>query len=403
MNDFDLNEMLNRPIGSDDVSGMIEPVFEKKKTKTKAKSISMEEIRNRKKIVPPEDELTPFSLDDEPVVPVKLVKTETQEKKKRPPHFLSTDDKKFIDDNAGRLTLDEIVQELGRTRQAVFNYMYKNGLLSEEDTRDARIKRVILSNLHSSTWWQDYKKSLSDTERKRFEDEWHEMIMQFDQNIQPSEKMQLKQALDLGIQLDRLAVAEHRANVEVLEYQQQIDELKDEINELRVEIRENKDDPEAKDFLKQQIEVKNTEIQANMQMKVGSSQLRGTFTRDRKDMLATHGKLLEQLKATREKRVDSFDVSDRTWSKMLLAIKDKPLRKKQMYAVAFCADLAVKRMRELHSQQAYLYADGDAHPPILIPDASNDTSFSEMVESLYVPTHNDTLDMENTDDDQEET
>ncbi len=390
MSNIDLNSLLNKPARKSPVPGVDIPFDEnavaaiigRKPRKTHADNVA---------IVPPiDDEALPFEFADDKIENSKvdaakerrLKKGKRVAEKERTVGTLTDEDKKFIDNSAGSIRVDEIAKAIGKKQHAVRHYMSQHGLLTDEDTRDLRVKRMIRNRLHNMPWWEMTKQAYTDLEIKRFEEEWCSQVIQMDQNLQPTEEIQLKQAIALSIQADRLDIAEMEAQKSAVVYSQKIEELKDEIDGLKGDFKDADDD--MQDFLKAQLQIKQAEIQMNMQMQTAARQSFGAFMKDRKDMLATHRKLLEDLKATRDKRIDKFDISDKTWAKMLLDIRENPLLKKQMGAMAYISFLAVERMKAI-LHEPYVFADGETHPMILTPEDKYDTTLSELAESLYVP------------------
>ena len=93
---------------------------------------------------------------------------------------------------------------------------------------------------------------------------------------------------------------------------------------------------------------------------------------------------MQNLNVTRAKRVEKSDISDKTWAKMLMEIKENPRIKKQLNAMAYISFLAVEYMRGKLTQD-YEYASGDVHSPLLLPEGCVNEDLTAMVESLYVP------------------
>ncbi len=359
---------------------MSDPIEEKPRKRGRPKNVfspkeiadmEAEELEKYPMVIPPDDE--PFELDD-------LETTEEENDEFRSENSLVDSEKKLIDNAAGRLSLDEIIAEIGGKRKAIIQYMTIHNLLGEEDLRNERTKRVILSRLHNSPGWEMIKRAFDDDELVRFEDEWCVQVMQLDQNLLPTEETQLKQSIALAIQIDRSYINEREAQQAALVYAQRLDELKDEVNELKLEY--GTADSDMRMIIDSQIKMKQAEMDMNMQLQTTSKQLLGAYSKERKDNLNVYSKLLTDLKATREKRVDSFKISDRTWSKMLMDIKENPRLKKQMGCMGYVAWLATERMKA-ELRRDYMYADGESHPMIMSADSPPNKELLDEFDKLY--------------------
>jgi len=108
------------------------------------------------------------------------------------------------------------------------------------------------------------------------------------------------------------------------------------------------------------------------------------FERTKSELAKIQSKVMADLDVTRSKRVEKSDFSDKTWSKMLMEIKENPRIKKQLGAMAYVSYLAVERMRGRLTID-YTYENGECHAPMLLPEGAVNQELTAMVESLYVP------------------
>ena len=281
---------------------------------------------------------------------------------------LSPENKKFIEENARKMSVDDIADELGKTRITVYKYMEKHGLLSEEDKRDSRIKRAILNDLHNQMFWHSVKKQNSPEELEFFEDTWYEFLIQLDDNVVATEKMQLRRLIETQIAIDRLAIQERKAIADLEKYEEDIQDLKSAINET--------DDDDETLFLRAELQ----KIENTQSLLFAS---RANTGRDMDNLVKAQSKLMNDLDVTRNNRVEKYDISDKTWSKMLLEIRENPRLKKQMSAMSYISFLATERMKQRLTID-YTYSDGECHPPLMLTESTN-LELMQMTEALYTP------------------
>ena len=282
---------------------------------------------------------------------------------------LSAEDKKYIDDNARKYSVDEIAEYLNKKRSTVFRYMDKHNLLGEEDRRDARDKKKILNALHNEAFWNVATvKSYNEEELAYFEEEWYNFVIQLDDNITATERMSLRSLIENQISMDRLAIKEYKVN-------QQIEELEEKIRELQRQLEHISDDEEI--LIQREIATLSS-----TQMQLGVNRI--SIGKDRDNLMKAQSKIMQDLDVTRARRVEKHDVSDKTWARMLMEIKENPRLKKQMGAMAYLSMLAVERMRGRLTQPRQ-FADGEFYSPMLLPEGIVNKELMEMAETLFVP------------------
>ena len=282
---------------------------------------------------------------------------------------LSPEDKKYIEENARRMPYTDIAAELGKTRITVYKYMEKHGLLSEEDKRDSRIRRAILNDLHNQTFWSFVKKQNSPEELEFFEETWYAFIVQLDDNVTPTEQMQLRRLIETQISIDRLAIQERKAIADLERHEEDIQELKSAINET--------DDDDEMLFLREELRRIENAQSALLLSRTNSG-------KDMDNLVKAQSKLMNDLDVTRTNRVEKYEVSDKTWAKMLLLQKEEPRLKKQMGAMAYISFLATEKMRGKLTID-YEYSDGTIAPPMLLPEGCVSQELMQMCDALYTP------------------
>lgn len=289
------------------------------------------------------------------------------------PEALSDDDREFIGANAGTLSTQEIADELGKRKSTVYRYMENRGLLGNKDKRDIDLKRKILNELHEYSFWEILCTAYTERELFFFEEEWYDFVIQLDDNITATERLSLRQLIETQIRIDRLSIHEQKVNSEIAKLDESIKDLQDELWELKDEDEDNED---------------IFRIQQEIQTLLGNQGALATnkisIARDIDSLMKAQSKVMSDLDVTRAKRVEKYDISDKTWAKMLLEIKENPRLKRQMGAMAYISLLATERMREM-LRRPFVYADGDEHSPIMGSQEIDNHELAELVETLYVP------------------
>jgi hypothetical protein len=282
---------------------------------------------------------------------------------------LSEEDKSYIADNARKISVDEIADAIGKKRTTVFKYMDQHGLLGEEDKRDDRIKKAILNNLHNQLFWRVIKKGYSQEEIEYFESAWCAFVIQLDDNVTPTEQIQLRRLIEDQINIDRFIISERKCLDEIASIETEIQHIQSKLWK--------EDDIAEITFLKSEKERLTASAAA-------LSLSKNTVTRDKDLLVKSQSKLMTDLDVIRTKRVEKYDVSDRSWAKMLLEIREHPKLKKQMGAMAYLSMVATERMRAKLTQD-YTFADGEVGQPLCIPEGCVQQELGGMVEVLYVP------------------
>jgi len=284
---------------------------------------------------------------------------------------LSEEDKEYIADNAGKKLASDIADDLGKKRSTVRRYMEKYGLLSAEDKKGVDNKKKILNELHNQAFWKRVLKMFDPDEIDYYEETWCEFVEQLDDNIEATERLSLRTLIETQIQLDRLSINEYRINNDIAKLEERIDEL-EELAEL------SEQDNDHDEVMRIRAEIQTLNV-----TKGSLATARLSTSRDRDNLMKSQSKAMSDLDVTRARRVEKYDMSDKTWAKMCLAIKENPRLKKQMNAYAYISFLATERMRGKLTKP-YTYADGETGYPMLLPEGFN-SELAHMVETLYVP------------------
>jgi hypothetical protein len=328
----------------------------------------------KKKVVPSNLHVKPRKTKKKDTlvdIPSYIPKTTGPEKKKPAgAEALSQEDRDYIEAHARKYTVEHIADNIGKRRSTVFRYMEKHGLLGDEDKRDSRIKRAILNDLHNYPFWKVITQAYTEEEIEYFEEEWYSFIVQLDDNIEASERMELRKLIENQIRLDRLAIKEQQINNDIRQLDMEIQHLQGKLESAFTD--------------EDEVEKLQREITGLLAQQSALAIGKTNTSREMSDLQKTQSNQMKDLDITRARRVEKFDVSDKTWARMLIEIKETPRLKQQLDAYGYISFLATQRMKGRLTRD-HTYADGLVQPPMLLPEGAINQELAGMVEELFVP------------------
>jgi len=196
----------------------------------------------------------------------------------------SLDEKKFIEDNLD-LHYEDIAKKLDRDPKRVRKYIEIN--LGKSTSISKGMQKEIDLDIKKSMVWKELKGQFTPDELRKFVYHWERIIVQFKEDILPTEEMQVVDYIKLDILMDRIL-------------QQQQDNLL-EIQRLEKQIAEEKNKPEdIQDFSR----ISGLSDQINMRRTAQSS-----VTKEYKDLLQEKSKILDKMKGTRDARIKYLESS----------------------------------------------------------------------------------------------
>jgi predicted transcriptional regulator len=251
-------------------------------------------------------------------------------------------DLQYIKDNAFQKNYKQIAEELGRDPVTIRDYIEKELNVKTTLATGARPVLSRHSNIREEEFWPTIQKQFAEDELNMFEYYWNQINDQFDNDILPTEKLQVIDVVRYEILMSRCLKDIHgfTKNLSDIEYQLTQEKSKDFLEQDR-------------DFI---IKLE-TQITAN---RVGQVQL----TKEVREIQEKKDKLLTSLRATRGDRIKRIENKKENFFTWLEELIENPERRKQM-------GLAMEKMRlsmideEIRLTAYHKYIDNSLDRPLL--------------------------------------
>lgn len=260
---------------------------------------------------------------------------------------VSGSERKFIEDNIGLFSPEEMALRLDRKPEAIRSWIEEFGLGMPSEIK-------VLSETHSrsikdSRAWQLLKDELSPEEIAYFVERWEELNEQFREDVVPSEKAQLMMVIKLEIIISRIMKDIQRARVAEEKYS---DEISNFLSKNGRDKRQWED--EYKTIFNE--------------LEDGINKSRSIITAKSRELDGPQGRhesLMKALKATREQRISKIEskASFLDLIKRLQIEEEREREGRAMELMRYAAEKETRRLGSLHT-----YADGTADQPLLNAD-----------------------------------
>jgi hypothetical protein len=267
---------------------------------------------------------------------------------KKPPRKrgqLGLEEEKFIRDNIGLLSIEQIADQLNRTVKPVERYISeaKIGLKTPDEQEN---DKTLRQKLHAKTFWTEIERQFDkDTgELDYFEDTWIGLVKQFREDVLPAEELQIKQFITIDILINRSMKERKRHISDTEKLQAEVD-------------REYQLDEELRDGPK----LANLETQLSF-----ARNSIANYTNEYTKLLNEQQKISKDLKATREQRIKRIEDGKSSWIGLIRMLEDEEIREKQGREMEIMA-MAVEKNKELLSEY-HQYADDGVDMPLLTPE-----------------------------------
>ena len=252
----------------------------------------------------------------------------------------SKKEKQFIIQNANLMSVKDIANRLRRSEAFVKKIIAENDIEPNnlEFADDDVVKLRTL--LYSRTYWAEVKKQLNNTELDMFEDTWIRMMQQFNMDVVYSEELQIKQWIMIEILINRVM----RRRAEFIKEEEKMQ------RKLASQIKLPKND-------RDKVLIKKIDLK----LKYSKSSL-SSFNTDHTRLLAEQKKISQDLKATRDKRVERIEDSKTTWTGLLKLLEDEKFRKdigEEIEIFRMAMDKKEQELSEFHN-----YADDTQDLPL---------------------------------------
>ena len=262
---------------------------------------------------------------------------------------LSIDEMQFIEQNVHELTIDEIAVALNRTTAPIIKYIKVQNLKNTSVVSDEEYQRTTLLNkLHDRNYFSELNDMLTKSELARFEEDWVEVMVQFNDDVKYTEEIQVKQWILLQVLADR-SMKNRR---EVME---SADDLQAQIDAILAQDQETRDGA-LLDSLSNQLTFARDGMIA--------------FTREHAQVLDKIKDIEKGLKANRDARVKRVDDGKTTWAGYTRILEDETRRRDagdDAEIMRIAKDKAKERLSKWHK-----FEDGKVDQPHLTPENTID-------------------------------
>lgn len=261
---------------------------------------------------------------------------------------LSREEEETVFSNLALKTDEEIAAMLNREPEVITRYRAKQPILQANESISD-----LVQQLHAKFFWKETQSQLTTDEIVYFEQYWGNLIQQFaPQGIQPTDELMMRDLIILDIHVNRSNRGKKSAQDELLDVEERIQQISDEF----------RDDPVTRVTKLEPLHSRANALRGAM--KALSEEYK--ILADKKD------KKYEQLKATRQMRLEKAEKSGRSFFdliKMLDApeVRERQGRLNELYKQA--AEMARKRFEQYHT-----YEDGKVDRPFLTPEAEESSN-----------------------------
>jgi hypothetical protein len=254
---------------------------------------------------------------------------------------LSLDEEQFIRENIGKLTVDQIADQLNRNVNPVNRYINEQRLLISDDEKND--SDYLKRKLYSKTFWTEIERQFDEDsgELEYFEDTWVGLIRQFREDVLPAEELQIKQFITIDILINRSMKERKRHIAETEKLQKQVDK--------EYEKPETERDIPKLASLETQLSFARNSI--------------ASYTNEYTKLLNEQQKISKDLKATREQRIKRIEDGKSSWVGLIRMLEDEAIREKEGREMEILALATEKAKQKLY--EYYSYADNKVDRPIL--------------------------------------
>ncbi len=263
---------------------------------------------------------------------------------------LSGEEKEFILAHADKLTAQQMADKLERTVETIAKFVRKYYMPRKNpEHREQAEKVAIRTELRNSEEWTRLKEEFTGKELKLFEEKFIALMSQFRADVLPSEVTQIMQAIKFEILMSRNLMARQKALLDIERLEKMQESILGQFNSIADM---NQDDRSSLMNLESQLQIAKTAEQSR--------------TVEYVKLQERHGKLMENLKATRDQRVDKIESGKVNMLGLLKMMSRKEIQEPEGREMELMRLATMKEYNRLG--QLYAYEDGTVDRPILSPD-----------------------------------
>jgi hypothetical protein len=261
----------------------------------------------------------------------------------------SKDEKEYIAENANSLTVNEIADHISRDPESVSKYIRKTlGLRIITKNRTNTLSSG--TDIENSLVWQELEKELTNDELKVFLYHWNRIVLQFKEDVFPTEEMQIIDTIKLEILMGRSLKNQRDTMERMMALQADIQKARDEL---------------GGGF---DIKIENME-----RMLAGLKSAYALADKEFNDLLTRKSSLLKELKGTRDQRLKRIEDSKTTFVGWISELLNNPSLRKDIGIYIEKMRLATLAEKNRLSE-SIRYSDNIEDIPLLTP---------ELVDKLY--------------------
>ena len=261
---------------------------------------------------------------------------------------LSLEEEKFITDNFGSLSLEDIAEALNRNLPPIQRYVSENKLVVSSEDRNEQ--EILRQKLHAKTFWPEIVRQFDEDsgELRYFEDTWIGLIKQFREDVLAAEELQIKQFITIDILINRSMKERKRHIAETEKLQRQVD-------------KEYEKSEEDRDIPK----LANLETQLSF-----ARNSIANYTNEYTKLLNEQQKISKDLKATREQRIKRIEDGKSSWVGLIRMLEDEDVREKEGREMEILS-MATEKYKTMLGQY-HAYEDKVLDKPFLTADTIED-------------------------------
>lgn len=254
---------------------------------------------------------------------------------------LSTEEMKFIEDNFGKMSIQEIAAEINRNDEPVHKYAIKQNLVHDNMPVEKYDEVLLKKKLKSRPYWDELVKQFTKEKLDFFVVSWVEIMKQLNQDVLYTEETQIKNLITLEILANQ--ILEDRKYTE------------DELDRLKVKLDEE---------LSMGDDCMDEELVADLQQEIAALRAsKNHYTKEHMDILNRNEKTLKELKAARSDRFAKADNMKTSWTNLMQALEEEPIRRKEGQEAEIMRMAMYKAQLEL--AKFHTYEDGLIDQPLL--------------------------------------
>lgn len=257
----------------------------------------------------------------------------------------------FIRDNVHHMDYLAIAKQLEREPDTIRRYIEdKLGMTISLDVSQAPVSFVVQYDIEDEEFWPVLQHQFSPEELDIFKYQWDQIYAQFGGDVLPTEKLQIVDTIKLEILMNR-NLREQRESAKSIERCEQ---------ELMME--KSKDDdvdpPIGQD--------KSTIFELEKQLSFYRS-AQTALGKDYRELQTNKNKMFENIKGTRQQRIQRIESSSETFLKWMADLVNNPEKRKDLGRRMEKMRLAVLD-EEIRLGAYHKYEDGNIDQPYLTPE-----------------------------------